>query len=490
MQVHFLMTLESVSDRLLIVPRPARVSALRAELTALNHKLPAEVCMPMWCRSSDSVAGSNGIPQPHHRIVRIPPGECVVLNSAERAPYVLLIEVLHDDLDFDPLKRGNKDILKKMVDKESRRKGTSQDVIPFNSPAIISRRKLVDRLSSKHSSFADSDANGDLDGAIGDVSIPTTPSTANLDAEEEVDLVEQVYGSDKALRSRHADLSESIVLPAPPKNRDLDMAAWSRTPALSMPSTPGPAVIASLSSPTAEFMPSPLPQSMSRDPSSQGRILTLDDYSERMRTAAVMLAQLTASVVREPVTTVRAPSVSSNVDASVLTQSAPSTLSWIPGSTWLSGNKETAAEGGPLHPSLAGSNAETTAAVPTRMKVKHSEAAAIRDRIMKEMLSLEEERMGRMRESNEDGVTMKIGDLSRNMRTTEDENIIRRELSRADPSAVVFSESWSAKKVRNHHNMHVNNLTVYVQSRIRHASPYGHLGAHCLESSLTLLTAF
>jgi phosphatidylinositol 4-kinase len=42
-QVQFLLTLESISNRLLVVPRPARVSALRAELTALNHKLPAEV---------------------------------------------------------------------------------------------------------------------------------------------------------------------------------------------------------------------------------------------------------------------------------------------------------------------------------------------------------------------------------------------------------------------------------------------------------------
>ncbi len=42
-QVQFILNLESISNRLLIVPRPARVSALRAELTAMNHKLPAEV---------------------------------------------------------------------------------------------------------------------------------------------------------------------------------------------------------------------------------------------------------------------------------------------------------------------------------------------------------------------------------------------------------------------------------------------------------------
>lgn len=42
-QVQFLLTLESISNRVLVVPKPARVSALRAELTALNHQLPAEV---------------------------------------------------------------------------------------------------------------------------------------------------------------------------------------------------------------------------------------------------------------------------------------------------------------------------------------------------------------------------------------------------------------------------------------------------------------
>lgn len=42
-QVQFILDLENLCNRLLIVPKPARVSALRAELTALNHKLPAEV---------------------------------------------------------------------------------------------------------------------------------------------------------------------------------------------------------------------------------------------------------------------------------------------------------------------------------------------------------------------------------------------------------------------------------------------------------------
>ncbi|KAG8897392.1 Phosphatidylinositol 4-kinase pik1alpha (PI4-kinase)(PtdIns-4-kinase), partial [Tulasnella sp. 403] len=69
-EVNFIQGLESISNRLLVVPKPARVSALRAELTALNNSLPAEVCMPMWCAGSDGHKTRG-----HHRIVRIPPGE-------------------------------------------------------------------------------------------------------------------------------------------------------------------------------------------------------------------------------------------------------------------------------------------------------------------------------------------------------------------------------------------------------------------------------
>lgn len=66
-EVRFLLILEDISNRLLVVPKPARVSALRAELTSLNHNLPAEVrifllfgmlltftdlhATVVWCRS-------------------------------------------------------------------------------------------------------------------------------------------------------------------------------------------------------------------------------------------------------------------------------------------------------------------------------------------------------------------------------------------------------------------------------------------------------
>ncbi|KAG1222563.1 hypothetical protein G6F35_005219 [Rhizopus arrhizus] len=95
-EMQFLLALVDIATRLVIVPKPARLSALHAELTLLNHNLPAEICLPLWCPATDS--------RPfHHRVVRISPTDAVVLNSAERAPYLLMIEVLDDELSLDPL---------------------------------------------------------------------------------------------------------------------------------------------------------------------------------------------------------------------------------------------------------------------------------------------------------------------------------------------------------------------------------------------------
>ncbi|KAF8844943.1 kinase-like protein [Paxillus ammoniavirescens] len=396
-EIQFLLTLEGISNRLLVVPKPARVSALRAELTALNHQLPAEVCMPMWCSSSDiprSPSAASINTQPHHKIVRVPPGEAVVLNSAERAPYLLLIEILHDDLDFDPSKRGNKEILKRIVTKENERKGASKELITD-----------IDDVVTQH-----------------------TGSTTSLVPDEEMDLVEQLYGEGQSLRGP-IDLTESIVLPPAPKNRELELAAWSRMS--SIPSSPAIEQSAAFTSSTSSrsvvpSIPRPPDPSSSTDKNTSGseQVLSLDDYSERMRTAAIMLAQLNANLIRETVTSLHGPTGNGTIVAHEASQD------------------------------IAKPSETSNPAPATRMRVQHAEAAAIRDRIMQEMLALEEERMARMREGE-----IGIGESGSggSLKTAEDEGIIKRELNKIDPSAVVFSESWAAKK-----------------SRIRHGSPYGH----------------
>ncbi|KAI0797903.1 kinase-like protein [Abortiporus biennis] len=439
-EVQFILALENICNKLLVVPKPARVSALRAELTALNHLLPAEVCMPMWCASSDTVQSAKSIPEPHHRIVRIPPGESVVLNSAERAPYLLLIEVLNGDLDFDPSKRSNREVLKKLVAKEDEKKGSSKDLESFSTDGPPMTAALRPPSTAIHDSDSKTEAllGGDNQ-ATEDEDYFGAPATPAED-EEEIDLVEQVFGDEENFRSP-LDLSESIVLPLPPKNRELDIATWSRS--TSLPASPivhgdtqprhTPSLSISSSSARVEAM------------NNGTRVLSLDEYSERMRTAAVMLAQLNANLSRDSTPLLGTPSTPGAVPDSA------SPLRWLPGSSWLSGQSSEATNS-------QADNATPGPSQPMRLKLQYAEAAAIRSRIMDEMLALEEERMERMRENRIGEGTLRMGDIGSAMKTAEDEGIIRRELSRADPSAVVFSESWAAKK-----------------SRIRQASPYGHL---------------
>ncbi|KAK7014850.1 phosphatidylinositol 4-kinase [Favolaschia claudopus] len=419
-EIQFLLALENISNRLLVVPKPARVSALRAELTALNHKLPAEVCMPMWCSSSDTPR-PQGVPQPHHRIVRIPPGESVVLNSAERAPYLLLIEILNDDLDFDPAKRGNKEALKKIVLKEHERKGASADLISFNAAGRQIKAEYIadaDLVNEPH--------NGLRPAVL--IEPPATPTNPSPPDEEEMDLVEQLYGAEQSLRSQPINLSDSIVLPPTPKNRDLDMAAWSRSVPPSPPALEnGHSISRSVSQGWPTNLSPESPRELGVVP-----VLSLDEYSERMRTAAIMLAQLNANLT---------PSHIPGMPSGLPDVTVP--LRWLPGSSWLTGHTDQSA---------------TDNQITGRLRLQYSEASSIRDRIMKEMMDLEEERMERMKENREERGVIRIGDLSGGMNTAEDEGIIRRELNKADPSAVVFSESWAAKK-----------------SRIRQGSPYGHL---------------
>ncbi len=382
--------------------------------------------MPMWCSSSDSPRPVGGS-QPHHRIVRIPPGESVVLNSAERAPYVLLIEILNDDLDFDPNKRANKDVLKKIVVKEHEKKGASKELISF--PPLPSRH------SPKSDSLNDTDVvaaavHVPVFSPVFTASSPVTPSSP-VESDEEMDLVEQLYGSDQSLRSRPVDLSDSIVLPPTPKNRELDMVAWSRSS--SIPPSPSPErgapmarALSSTSDSSAHL--SPLPDHVDNSPA-----LSLDEYSERMRTAAIMLAQLNANLVREPVTN----------GASSESQSQWGPISWLPGSSWLTTPGDHSSK---TSPGLGPQDQPSQHLQPTRMRLQLSEASAIRERIMQEMLALEAERMERMRENREMDNLIRIDNLS-GRKTAEDEGIIRREINKADPSAVVLGESWAAKKV-------------------------------------------
>lgn len=396
-----------------------------------------KVCVPLWCASSDTPQGPDSIPQPHHRIVRIPPGESVVLNSAERAPYLLILEILHGDLDFNTVKRSNREILRKIAVRENERKGASKDIVAFNVTSTTTPTMAAGKVKSqdpKVPGISRSEAILNTSGEhppppVLGIVVPPTPVTATIlppgGDDEEMDLVEQLYGKNESIRSRPMNLSESVVRPPAPKNRDLDLVAWSRSS--STPTTPFPVDLASHNidaiptSLQSSFPQSIVPLKSPTADADGGDDLTLDDYSERMRTAAVMLAQLNANLTRE---TVHAG------------ESIPQ-----PSRRWLSGPPAEGAE------SSSSNLASAPEIQPFKgLRLQYAEAKAIRERIMKEMMSLEEQRMQRMKEGGSSGGIFKLGLGSPN--SAADENIIRKELNKVDPSAVVFSESWTNKKVR------------------------------------------
>ncbi|KAG8912637.1 Phosphatidylinositol 4-kinase pik1alpha (PI4-kinase)(PtdIns-4-kinase) [Tulasnella sp. 408] len=438
-EVNFIQGLE------ISLPRYATFTALISSKLTPNLK----VCMPMWCTASDSPK-SHG----HHRIVRIPPGESVVLNSAERAPYLLIMEVLDNDLDFDPAKRPNRDLLTKIVTEaetpsKSGNKGSLGRAPSFRrgarrppeNSAPISGPEVV--LSPVDGTAGDAATNAEQEApVIGDV-IPPTPHEPSLELDEEMDLVEQIYGVN--IKTQEADLSESIVLPPKPKNKMLEMKTW----AASSPASPSGTNSGRVSSDV-----SPDGAQEHGRFSSASQDLTMDEYSERMRTAASMLAQLNANLVKEPVTTIQPPeALSGSGDAATPAPAARGTgpLRWLPGKGWILGAVAGA------YSSRASDPGNPSAPLQMKMKLQPAEVAAITERIMQEMLSLEEERMQRMQETV-DGPSLPLARDTPGGKTAEDESIVRRELNKADPSAAVFRESWAAKK-----------------ARIRSGSPYGHL---------------
>ena len=119
-QTQFLTALEGISNRLVIVPKQARMSALRAELALIARDLPAEIDIPVICPPT-LVNGSPGKSR-HHRIVRLNPTESTVLNSAEKVPYLILVEVLREDFTFDTESSDNMRLLTSLLDGSAKQK--------------------------------------------------------------------------------------------------------------------------------------------------------------------------------------------------------------------------------------------------------------------------------------------------------------------------------------------------------------------------------
>lgn len=250
-QTQFLSALEDISNKMVLVPKPIRLSALRTELALLNNYLPAEVDIPVICPAT---AGQDSWQPGHHRVVRINPAEATVLNSAERVPYLLMVEVLRDDFDFDPEKLDNQQLLSTLLSEEG---------------AEGSRRRMFDLSEVPPAAYRNDNGETEVDSVFepstGDIG--TTP-VANGNLVEDVD--------------QNSDPEVPVAKTAVPVPR-LSSGASSRTSERSV---------------TRSGSPGPRKPYGSSRPISEAPDLSA--LATHMRMASAMLAQLDASSSKRP----------------------------------------------------------------------------------------------------------------------------------------------------------------------------------------------
>lgn len=675
-QLDLITNLQDISTRLVIVPKMARLSALRAELTVLNHSLPKGCCLGMYCKG-EHVDGqaedeSEGhvhhiLPSPtmvgeakqpsdrraHHRIVRISPNESVVLNSADRAPFLIHVEVLEDHLDFDPNRRSNYEDLRKALSNSalsndstlpSRRQqnlsvgnngafpglqrqeghnttvGSSQSTSPskplsrnssnsaLSSDAnhTLGRSKspfdssgLTNQLQGEspqriHLTSSDSKLMGrrsslspclevasPIDKAIainGSVSEQAT-SIASSSKEsiaarslvtsrdiiseqemqdlmdEEVDLVEQVYGdtedgrlSSKAIYENGEHLllsslqSERNHLPSSLQNKALDEEAWRRVEAKRRESlgigtskltvskkeeidargspsivvkSPTISLLNGIAGSTSQlFNSTALTKSKQKpiqnniEPASHSskprKPITLDEYAERMRMAAIMLAQLNASQIPSQQLSMSSSSAAGMVvggaiglgagfvgvtvgaglgavvtrlatnsgqqvitspigrtktlaktDTSVVGQGGSGVTKRLDTTHAASGSQDAPRPNGNENATEANQppTSNMNSGVPRHKVLTPLQSQAIKDKIMAEMMALEEERVQRMKMDQVVGERKAFG-----FEDITDEAVVMKAVNEDDPSGRMLGESWEEKR-----------------NRIKLSSPYGHL---------------
>ncbi|KAF1917250.1 phosphatidylinositol 4-kinase-like protein PIK1 [Ampelomyces quisqualis] len=272
-ETQFLSALEDISNRLVVVPKPARLSALRAELALIAQDLPAEVDIPTLSPPTliDGIASQSQ----HHRIVRINPAEATSLNSAERVPYLLMVEVLQEDFDFDPDTEQNQQLLERLMFE----KGTSRRrLFDITNAEYLA----LDRTPPSGSDSVFEPANGDL-------------SSTSLIAGAEDDLA--------------SGMARVTLAPASANGRAIDPRSPSGANTLSSmatqstPRTSDSAISRSNSPVPTRRMTTPANMNRGNHAADQPDFSALATH---MRTAAQMLAQLEASGSKRPKTEVAA----------------------------------------------------------------------------------------------------------------------------------------------------------------------------------------
>ncbi|MBW0484677.1 hypothetical protein O181_024392 [Austropuccinia psidii MF-1] len=668
-QLELITSLQDISTRLIVVPKKARLSALRAELTVLNHSLPKGCCLGMYCNGDccegvdlesnswidqvspnsqkqfSSVISPNTKPtKPHHRVVRISPNESVVLNSADRVPFLIHVEILEDHLDFDPNRRSNHEDLRKAL-KDSALFSNNNSFITSNLSSLtesfsnpneeaqdqthtqhgLSQLKYEPNHIKKLPSHTDTESFSALGLASGsshtngvkttefinahstttviNESIIISPgsrqftespkgfestntssvcsqstsdkailsselvSTLPVRIDEEMDLVDQIYGQDSNSGCNSQRLSDeqelsgysdqSLYLPSGFQNKALDEQVWERAGESrkgSLKPLQNGNQTAIFQEPKADgILESTKPFNHSNNSDHQSNLpkidqlnldsvnkssqnllrpttiklsshdrktMTLDEYAERMRMAAIMLAQLNESQQPSQTLTMTSSSAAGMVVGGAIglgagfvgvtvgaglgavvsrrlaTQSVPVITSPI-GRQHRLGNNSTSRSAQEINaqvtsiPTTKLDEQNLTSSEPKSVDLETSKASStssgllpmsrhkvltpqqsqsIKDKIMAEMMALEQERMERMELDNfnhKRGGHSSLSNLHQqegpNKFTTKnkneaDEAVVMKVVNEEDPSGKMLGESWIAKK-----------------NRIRASSPYGHL---------------
>ncbi|KAF9737619.1 hypothetical protein PMIN03_000210 [Paraphaeosphaeria minitans] len=268
LESQFLSALEDISNRLVVVPKQARLSALRAELALMDQDLPAEVDIPVIAPAS--LRDGRASQSQHHRIVRINPAEATSLNSAERVPYLLMVEVLKEDFNFDPESEQNAQVLERLLLEKGTSKRRLFDIthaehLVHERPAPNGSDSVFEPANGDLSSpsLIDEPETGDATSGPAKVAIPSAAVTA-------------VNGKATAPRSSSgANTLSSIATLSTPRTSDTE--------------------ISRSSSPMPRRMTMPVTRgTMSADQPDISALAT------HMRTAAQMLAQLEQSGSKRP----------------------------------------------------------------------------------------------------------------------------------------------------------------------------------------------
>jgi phosphatidylinositol 4-kinase B len=260
-ETQFLTALEGISSRLVSVPKQARLSALRAELALVAQDLPAEVDVPVIC--PPTLVDGTASRSKHHRIVRLNPAEATSLNSAEKVPYLLMLELIRDDFDFDPANENNEQLLVQIFSEKGRQ-----------------RRRLFDTSNAARDDLVHSPQNGQQHDSVLE---PANGDLSSASLLQDLDGEKSSQSQDPSVRPYHG-------LPKDAPRLSMGVNTIS-TVSLATPRTSeGP--ISRSSSPGQRPSPYMKPQAPN-----QADVSALADH---MRTASHMLAQLELSAAKRP----------------------------------------------------------------------------------------------------------------------------------------------------------------------------------------------